>query len=338
MSSQTTSTDVAIIGAGPVGLFSIFESGLLGLSCQVIDSLPEIGGQCNALYPEKPIYDIPAHPHINAGDLIEKLYEQAAAFKPFYHLNQQVTDLKKADGLWHLNTSKNTIITAKAIIIAAGSGAFGPNRPPLKDLELYEEKSVSYMIRNCQDFANKHLVIAGGGDSAVDWAVSLSQIAQHIYFVHRRDKFRATTSSIKKLHALADLGKIEIITPYQLDGLNGTDGQICSVTIKSLDGDIRDLKADHLLPFFGLAANLGPLKEWGLDIEKNQIKTNQATSMTSVSGIFAVGDIAHYDHKLKLILTGFAEAAQAAHAIQKLIYPDQEHHFEYSTTHGIPKI
>jgi len=337
MSSQTTSTDVAIIGAGPVGLFSVFECGMLGLSCHVIDSLPEIGGQCNALYPEKPIYDIPAYPCLSAVELIENLYNQANPFKPFYHLNQQVSGLEKTEDGWVLKTSKDTEINAKAIIIAAGAGAFGPNRPPLKNLEAYEEKSVSYMIRNCQIFAGKKLVIAGGGDSAVDWAISLANIAEHIYFVHRRDKFRAAEASIEKLRGLADEGKIEMVTPYQLIDLNGADGVLSSVTVKDLDGNIRNLEADHLLPFFGLSANIGAIKEWDLDIDKNQIKTDQATSMTNISGIFAVGDIATYKHKLKLILTGFAEAAQAAHAIRALIYPDQELHFEHSTTSGIPQ-
>lgn len=337
MSSQTTSTDVAIIGAGPVGLFSVFECGMLGLSCHVIDSLPEIGGQCNALYPEKPIYDIPAYPCLSAGELIENLYNQANPFKPFYHLNQQVSNLEKTDDGWILKTSKDTEIKAKAIIIAAGAGAFGPNRPPLKNLEAYEEKSVSYMIRDCQAFAGKKLVIAGGGDSAVDWAISLANIAEHIYFVHRRDKFRAAEASIEKLRGLADEGKVEMVTPYQLIDLKGADGILSSVTVKDLDDNMRDLEADHLLPFFGLSANLGAIKGWNLNIDKNQIEIDQATSMTNISGIFAVGDIATYEHKLKLILTGFAEAAQAAHAIRAIIYPDQELHFEHSTTSGVPQ-
>jgi len=331
-------TDVAIIGAGPVGLFAIFECGMLGLKCHVIDALDQVGGQCRALYPEKPIYDIPAHPQILAGDLINQLEVQAAPFNPHYHLGQQVISLKPTvDERWELITNQNTHINAKAVIIAAGVGAFGPNKPPLEGIENFEGKSVFYFVKNKNQFQGKRIVIAGGGDSAVDWALNLAPIAEHIMLVHRRPKFRAAPDSLSKLEELEKLGQVELVVPYQLADLIGENGSLETVRVKTLEDEPRDLKADVLLSFFGLAMNLGPIAEWGLNLNKHHIEVNQATSSTSTKGIFAIGDISTYEHKLKLILTGFAEAAQAAHAIRALIYPDQVFHFEYSTTQGIPK-
>ncbi len=334
--SNITTTDVAIIGAGPVGLFAVFELGMLKIKAHVIDTLPVVGGQCSALYPEKPIYDIPGFPSVDGQTLIDNLKEQAAPFEPVYHLDQQVTKLTKQDGGWLVETNKGTAISCKAVIIAAGCGAFGPNRPPLAGLEQFEGTSVHYMVARREDFRDKTLVIAGGGDSAVDWAVSLGEVAKKIYMVHRRDKFRAMPETVDKMQALAATGTIELVVPYQLESLAGTGNQLQAVGLKSMDGSIREVQADHLLAFFGLSMELGPIADWGLGLHMNHITVEAGTSVTSAPGIFAIGDIATYPHKLKLILCGFAEAAQAAHAIRGLVYPDTAYHFEYSTTKGVP--
>ncbi len=328
-------SDVAIIGAGPVGLFAVFECGMLKLSAQVVDALDMAGGQCAALYPEKPIYDIPGHPRIGALELIEKLEEQAAPFKPVYHLGQRVDALARVGDDWELTTSAGTKLRARAVIVAAGVGAFGPNRPPLARLEEFEGRSVHYLVKRREDFRGKRVVIAGGGDSAVDWALSLAEIAQ-VMVVHRRDKFRAAPESAARMKALADAGQIEMVVPYQLDALEGAGGVLDAVSVKTLDGAVRRLPADALLAFFGLAMNLGPIATWGLNLERNHITVDPATAQSSVKGIFAIGDIAHYPGKLKLILSGFAEAALAAHAIFPLVHPGEALHFEYSTTKGVP--
>lgn len=328
--------DVAIIGAGPVGLFAVFECGMLGLSCHVIDALPEIGGQCTALYPEKPIYDIPAYPEISAEDLIHRLEEQAAPFKPAYRLNQQVVSISDNDGIWNIKTSKDQELKARTVIIAGGAGAFGPNKPPLEDLEAYEGQSVFYMVRRKEEFKGKKIVIGGGGDSAVDWALSLAPLAEKLYVVHRRDKFRAAPESVKKMHELADNGQIELIVPYQLKALKGDKGQLSEVQVADKDGSVRVLEADILLPFYGLAMELGPIAEWGLDLEHHHINVHPTTCRTNQDRIYAIGDIAAYENKKKLILTGFSECAFAAHDIYKVLYPDTPLHFEYSTTKGKP--
>lgn len=330
-------TDIAIVGAGPVGLFAVFECGMLGLTCHVIDTLDAIGGQCTALYPEKPIYDIPGYPMIEASQLIDRLTEQAAPFAPTYHLGQTVTGLAQVDGdCWHLTTSKGTEIDAAAILIAAGTGAFGFNRPPLEGIEAYEGKSVFYLVARREDFRGKRLVIAGGGDSAVDWTLALADIAAHITLVHRRAKFRAAPESVSRLTALVDQGAVDLATPYQLAGLDGDDGRLDAVLLKSLDGEQRRVEADALLPFYGLAATLGPIADWGLALDHNVIPVDPATCETNLPGVHAIGDMADYPGKLKLILTGFAEAAAAAHAAFARARPDQALHFEYSTTKGLP--
>lgn len=334
--STTHSTDVAIIGAGPVGLFAVFELGMLKIKAHVIDTLPAVGGQCSALYPEKPIYDIPGFPSIEGQGLIDNLKAQADPFEPTYHLDQQVTKLVKHEGGWRVETNKGTVIACKAIIIAAGCGAFGPNRPPLAGLEQYEGTSVHYMVKSREEFRDQTLVIAGGGDSAIDWANSLGEIAKKIYMVHRRDKFRAAPESVDRMMKLADAGKIEMVIPYQLESLAGQNGKLTAVALKSMDGSIREVEADHLLAFFGLSMELGPIAQWGLNLNGNHIAVEVGTCATSEHGIFAIGDIATYPHKLKLILCGFAEAAQAAHAIREIVYPGQAYHFEYSTTSGVP--
>ena len=333
---MTHTTDVAIIGAGPVGLFAIFECGMMQMKCHVIDALPEVGGQCTALYPEKPIFDIPAQPNVLAGDLIAHLEKQAAPFDPTYHLNQKVVSVQKRGDLWHITTSANVEIQARAIIIAAGVGAFGPKKPPLENIEAYENKSIFYFVKQKEKFRGKRIVIAGGGDSAVDWALNLAPIAEKIYFVHRRPKFRAAPESVAQLEALAAKGQVEMVIPYQLHSLKGEKGQLEEVIVKTLKGEERALPADTLLPFFGLSQNLGPIAEWGLSIDRQHITVETGTCATSTPGIYAIGDIATYAHKLKLILTGFSDAAHAAHAIRSYLHPDQVFHFEYSTTQGVP--
>lgn len=332
-------TDIVVIGAGPVGLFSVFECGMLKLNCHVIDALQMIGGQCAALYPEKPIYDIPAHPHITGEDLIENLKAQIAPFNPVYHLGQQVITIipEDSDGKsWLVTTSHKTHIRARSIIIAAGVGAFGPNRPPLAGIEDFEGKSVHYYVGSRESYRDKYIVIAGGGDSAVDWALSLSEVAAHVSVVHRRPKFRAAPESEARLKALAEDGTIDLVVPYQLSGLVGDKGQLTEVIVQSLEGETKALPADILLPFFGLSMNLGPIAEWGLGLENHHIAIDPATGATNRPGIYAIGDIATYPHKLKLILNGFAEGAQAAHAIRSFLYPEEVLHFEYSTTKGLP--
>jgi thioredoxin reductase (NADPH) len=331
-------TDVAIIGAGPVGLFAIFECGMLKMRCHVVDALDVAGGQCAALYPEKPIYDIPGYPRINAIDLIERLQEQAQPFAPVFHLGARVETLTRDGDDWTLTTSKGDAITARAVIVAAGVGAFGPNRPPLARLAEFEGRSVHYLVKRREDFRGKRLVIAGGGDSALDWTLSLAEIAAHIDVVHRRDKFRAAPDTVARMKALADAGRISIVTPYQLDSLEGTGGDLEAVVLKDLDGGIRRLPADHLLAFFGLAQNLGPIAQWGLDLERQLVRVDPASCATSTPGIHAIGDICTYPGKLKLILSGFAEAAAAAHAIHPRVFPGAALHFEYSTSKGVAAV
>ncbi len=336
MPEAVHTTDVAIIGAGPVGLFAVFECGMLKMRCHVIDSLDVAGGQCTALYPEKPIYDIPGYPAIDAAELVRKLEAQAAPFQPVYHFGAQVTTLTAVGERWRVATANGVTVDARAVIIAAGVGAFGPNRPPLADIELYEGKSVFYLVNRREDFRGKRVVIAGGGDSALDWTLALADIAAHIYVIHRRPKFRGAPESVARMEALAKAGRVEMVVPYQLARLEGDGGQISAVVVKTLEGEERRLEADMLLPFFGLSMNLGPIAGWGLDLDHGQIVVDPASCATSRPGIFAIGDIARYPGKLKLILTGFAEAAMAAHAIHPLVHPGEILHFEYSTTKGVP--
>lgn len=331
-------TDILIIGAGPVGLFAIFEAGMLSMKCHVVDSLDEIGGQCTALYPEKPIYDIPAYPKILANELIEKLYAQAKPFDPVFHLGQQVISFEKKDDKFLVKTNKDTIIESKVIIIAAGSGSFGPNRPPLENIEKYEGKSIFYYVKKMQDFQGKRIAIAGGGDSAVDWAINLSEYAEKIFLIHRRDKFRASPASIEKISEISKTGKIEIVTPYQLHSIEGEDGYLSSVKLYDLDNNIKSLDANILLPFFGLSMDLGPIRDWGLNFITNHIEISQSSCMTNIDGVYAIGDVASYHGKLKLILTGFAEAASALHHSYPRVFDGKALHFQYSTSKQIEAI
>jgi thioredoxin reductase (NADPH) len=336
-SGQSHQTDVVIVGAGPVGLFAVFECGMVRLNCHVIDVLDDAGGQCTALYPEKPIYDIPGFPRIEAAELIVRLGAQAAPFRPVYHLGEQVQALEPlSGGAWQVTTSKGTVVRAKAVIIAAGVGAFGPNRPPLPGIETYEGKSVFYYVTQRDNFRGKRIVIAGGGDTAVDWALSLAEIAAHVSVIHRRDKFRAAPESEARLKALAKAGRIDLVVPYQLHGLEGADGTLKAVIAATLDGAQRRIEADILLPFFGLSTSLGPIAAWELALQHNQIAVDASTMATGRPGVFAIGDVVTYPGKLKLILTGFAEAAIAARSAYALLHPETPLHFEYSTTSGVP--
>ncbi len=335
---ETRTCDVAIVGAGPAGLFAAFECGMLGLSCVLIDALPETGGQCTALYPEKPIYDIPAHPAIEAGALVASLERQVAGYRVPRLLGQRVDALSGARGDFRLRTDRGAEVRAKAVIIAAGAGAFGPNRPPLAGIEAYEGGGgVQYLIREREAFRGRSVAIAGGGDSAVDWALALRGIAVRIWLVHRRDRFRAAPASLAQLALAVGRGEIETVVPYQLHALHGGGGMLSGVSVATLDGEVRLLEADRLLPFFGLSTDLGPIAEWGLQTGLHGlVPVTPSTLETSLPGVFAIGDVASYPGKLKLILTGFSEAAMAAHAIHAIARPEQALHHEHSTTRGVP--
>lgn len=337
MTDTPAETDVAIIGAGPAGLFAAFQCAMLRLNCVLIDVLPEVGGQCAALYPEKPIYDIPACPAVEGAQLIARLEEQIAPFNIPRLLKHRVESLEGHRGNFTLGTNQGTTLKAKAIIIAAGAGAFGPNRPPLEGLEAFEDTgAVQYYVRRKADFAGRRIVIAGGGDSALDWALSLKDNAEKLYLVHRRDRFRGAPESLRQLDEAVAAGQIEKVVPYQLYALHGQNGALEGVEVADLDGTTRMLEADVLLPFFGLATDLGPVARWGMDTMRSTIPVTPSSCETSLPGVFAVGDVATYPGKLKLILQGFSEAAMAAHAIYPIVNPDQALHFEYSTSKGVP--
>jgi thioredoxin reductase (NADPH) len=328
--------DIAIIGAGPSGLFAGFQAGMLGLKAIIIDTLKHAGGQCSALYPEKPIYDIPAIPSIKAEDLTQNLLKQIEKFNHEFSLGSYLESFSKnEDSTFTLNLIQNKEIKkiiSKTIIIAIGGGSFGPNRPPLENIQDFEEKSVFYMVNNKKQFEGKSVVISGGGDSAVDWAILLSEIA-NVSIIHRRNSFKAHDSSLKDLQKLIDSKKITLYAPYKMKELHGNNGILSSISIENIDDDsIKQIPADFLLPFFGLAMEIGSAKNWGLEFEEKHIKVEPSTMETNISGIFAIGDIASYKGKLKLILCGFSEAATACYCARKHIFPEKSFHFEYSTT------
>ena len=331
-------TDLLIIGAGPVGLFTAFQAGMLKIKCIIVDSLNSIGGQCAMLYPEKPIYDIPAYPMITGDDLIKKLCEQIKPFDQEILLNQKVLYIQKQSDENYLVKTQDSEFIVKSIIIATGGGNFTPNRPPLPNILEFETKSIFYSVNNTSNFKDKTVMIAGGGDSAVDWAINLAEIAKHIYIVHRRDKFRAMQNSLEQLKKLVTQNKVEMVVPYQLSSLNGNNGRLESVVVQNLDGQTKIIECDFLLPFFGIAMDHYELSSWNLNMtsDKKYILVHPSTMETNIHKVFAVGDICQYPGKLKLILTGFAEASLAVHTAFSRINPEISLHFEHSTTKGIP--
>lgn len=329
--STPIETDVVIIGAGPVGLFAVFELGLYDLKCHLIDILDRPGGQCAELYPEKPIYDIPAWPIISGQELTDKLMEQIAPFSPEFHFNRMVTSFRKLDdGRFEVVTDENEKLIAPVVVVAAGGGSFQPKRPPVPGIEAYEGKSVHYSVRRVEEFRDQDLLIVGGGDSALDWTLNLQPIAKSVTLVHRRADFRAAPDSVNKMFALNEEGKVNFQVG-QVTELKGDDGQISSAVIKGPDGDV-EINCTRLLPFFGLTMKLGPIAEWGLNLHENLIAVDTEKFQTNIPGVFAIGDINWYPGKLKLILSGFHEAALMTQAAKRLISPDEKLVFQYTTS------
>jgi len=323
-------TDTLIIGAGPVGLFCVHQLGIIGLKCEVVDNLDKIGGQCIELYPDKPIYDIPAVPECTGEELTNNLIEQIKAFKTNFHLNERVEEIKKVENKWITKTNKGTEFESSSIIIAAGVGSFEPRKFSTKEIEKFEGKQILYSIRDKTVFKDKIVTIFGGGDSALDWAIELSNTSK-VILVHRRDEFRGMQASIDKANQLKEEGKIEIYTKYQLDFVQGKE-KIESINIKHDDKSIKEIKTDYVLGFFGLIMQLGPISEWGLNLDKKTIPVNTENFETNKEGIFAIGDICSYPGKLKLILSGFHEGALAARGCFKYAKPDEKYRFEFTTS------
>ena len=327
-------TDIIIIGAGPTGLFTVFEAGLLGLKCHIIDSLVKPGGQCSEIYPNKPIYDIPAYPEIMAGDLIHKLLDQIKPFDPGYTMGESAVELKKSDGEFIITTDKNTKIKGKVVAIAGGLGNFEPRKPNLENIDKYEENGLVYKIINKDDFKDKNVVISGGGDSALDWTLELSKIAKKVTLIHRRNEFRGAVESVKQIQKLKDKNIVDVITPAQLVAINGRD-KVESIDLK-VNEEIVTIETDFIIPLYGLIPKMNIFKNWGLNIEKNAISVNNALDYsTNIKGIYAIGDINHYPGKLKLILSGFHEAAVMCHSAYNYINPDKKNILKYTTVSGI---
>ncbi|MCI5048765.1 MAG: NAD(P)/FAD-dependent oxidoreductase [Rickettsiales bacterium] len=324
-------TDVAIIGAGPVGLFAVFELGLLNLKCHLVDILDKPGGQCAELYPEKPIYDIPAVPVCTGQELTDSLMEQIEPFGPTFHLGHMVTSLEKTGDDWTLTTDRGLQITARVMVIAAGGGSFMPKKPPIPGIEAFENTSVFYAVRQMEQFRDKKLVIVGGGDSALDWTLNLQPIAEHITLIHRRDDFRAAPDSVSKMRELVEAGKMDLRIG-QVSALNGDQGMLSSVVFKDTDKQEHILPCDTLLPFFGLTMKLGPIADFGLQLHENLIPVDTEKFETSTESIFAIGDINHYPGKLKLILSGFHEAALMSQQAFRYCRPDEKLRFQYTTS------
>ena len=325
-------TDAVIVGAGPVGLFSVFELGLNDIKCHLIDILDKPGGQCSELYPEKPIYDIPAVPVCTGAELTERLLEQIKPFHPHFHLGQMAESLTKTpDGKWRLTTDTGTVIEAKMVVIAAGGGSFMPKRPPIKGIEEYESKSVFYAVRKMDHFRDKKIVVAGGGDSALDWALNLQPIAKHVTLVHRRDEFRAAPDSVIKMRALVAEGAMDLKIG-NFSAIKGEGGQVQSITLTDDAKHTHDLACDSVLAFYGLTMKLGPVANFGLNLHENLIPVNTVDFETSEPTVFAIGDINSYPGKMKLILSGFHEAALMAKKAFTYIHPDRRYRFQYTTS------
>ncbi len=322
--------DVLIIGAGPTGLFCAHQLGIIGLSCEIVDNLDKAGGQCIELYPDKPIYDIPAIPECTGEELTNNLLQQIKPFNIKFHLNERVEQLKKIDNRWHVRTSGNKEFDVASIVIAGGVGSFEPRKFPVKDCEKFEGNSLFYSIKDKKIFKNKAISIFGGGDTALDWAIELSNTST-VNLIHRRDGFSGVESSVQKVKELNDQGKLNLYTKYQIDSFLG-ENKIDSVKIKHDEGEIKEIKTDYVLGFFGLIMQLGPILDWGLNINKKKIEVNTENFETNIDGIFAIGDICSYSGKLKLILSGFHEGALAARGCFKYAKPDEKLRFEFSTT------
>lgn len=328
-------TDIIIIGAGPTGLFAVFEAGLLKMKCHLIDTLPQPGGQLAELYPKKPIFDIPGYPSVGAGELVDNLMEQIKQFQPEFTLSETAETIdKNEDGTFVVTTNKGTKIKGKAVAIAGGLGTFEPRKPELANLVDYEEKGVEYFVRNPESFAGKRVVIAGGGDSALDWSIYLANIAKSVTLVHRRNEFRGALDSVEKVKALKDTGKINLITPCEVVEIKGK-GKVESLVL-DVEGNRQEVETDYFIPLFGLTPKLGPIANWGLEIEKNAIKVNNALDyQTNVEGIYAIGDINIYPGKLKLILCGFHEATLMCQSVYNRLNPGKKYVLKYTTVSGV---
>ncbi|MAP53812.1 NAD(P)/FAD-dependent oxidoreductase [Altibacter sp.] len=328
-------TDILIIGAGPTGLFTVFEAGLLKLRCHLIDALPQPGGQCTEIYPKKPIYDIPAFPEILAGDLVANLMKQIEPFQPGFTLGERAETIEKLDdGSFIVTTNKGTKHHAPIVAIAGGLGSFEPRKPPITNIADYEDKGVEYIIRDPEMYRNKDVVIAGGGDSALDWSIFLTDIASHVTLIHRRNEFRGALDSVEKVQELKNLGRIELLTPAEVIDIVG-NGKVEGVSIKQ-GADVFNRACDHFIPLFGLAPKLGPIADWGLEIEKNAIKVdNTLDYQTNIPGIYAIGDVNTYPGKLKLILCGFHEATLMCQSAFQRIFPEKRYVMKYTTVGGV---
>lgn len=328
-------TDILIIGAGPTGLFTVFEAGLLKMKCHIIDALPQPGGQLAELYPKKPIFDIPGYPSVGAGELVDNLMQQIKQFQPGFTLSETAVSLKKIDNEWfEVITNKGTVHRAKVIAIAGGLGTFEPRKPQLENITHYEEKGVEYFVKNPELFRGKKIVIAGGGDSALDWSIFLSDVAGEVTLIHRRNEFRGALDSVEKVQSLKNQGKINLITPAEVVALKGTH-QLESISIQK-ENEIFDIETDYFIPLFGLTPKLGELANWGLEIEKNAIVVNNALDyQTNIEGVYAIGDINTYPGKLKLILCGFHEATLMCQSAYQRINPGKKYVLKYTTVSGI---
>ncbi len=329
--SEPIRTDMVIVGAGPVGLFAVFEAGLLGLRCHLVDNLDKPGGQCAELYPDKPIYDIPAIPVCTGQELIDRLMEQIRPFEPTFHLRQMAQTLERAEGGgWRLTTSAGTVFEAPVVVIAAGAGCFVPRRLPLPEAERFEGRSLFYAVRRRADFAGRRILVAGGGDSALDWLLTLEPEAEEIALVHRRDQFRAAPDSVARMRELVNAGRVRLIIG-QIAGLEGEDGELEAVRIRTREGEVRHA-CDRLLAFYGLKMELGPLAHWGLELHEGLIRVDTEAFETNLPGVFAIGDICWYPGKLKLILSGFHEGALMAQKAFRYCRPEEKLVFRYTTS------
>jgi thioredoxin reductase (NADPH) len=331
MSDKVITTDVVIVGAGPVGLFAVFELGLVDVKCHLVDILDRPGGQCTELYPEKPIYDIPGLTVVTGQELTDRLMEQIKPFGAEFHFNQRVESLERRNGGFRLTTDAGTVLDCKVVVIGAGGGSFTPKRPPLPGIEQYEGKSVFYSVRKMENFRDRDVLVVGGGDSALDWTLNLEPVAKSLTLLHRRAEFRAAPASVQKMFQLVEQGDVSFKLG-QVTELHGEGGKLRAVTVKGADGATYELPCEVMLPFFGLTMKLGPVADWGLNLEENLIPVDTAKFETSEKGIFAIGDINTYPGKLKLILSGFHEAALMAQEAHHYIYPDKKLIFQYTTS------